>query len=193
MTPGPAVTRYVAFLRAINVGGHVVKMDRLRQLFEAMGFSGVKTFIASGNVLFDSPSGDPAALESTIAKRLAKALGYEVATFVRSAQAVRRIAGSASFSPADSGAPGTSVYVGFFGGPLSSAARKAVLAFRTDQDDFHTDRCEMYWLCRISVLDSKVSWARLEKALGGRATFRNIKTVRRIAATLEATVIARRT
>src|SRR5574341_155679 len=40
--------RYIAFLRAINVGGHTVTMDRLRQLFEAMGFGGVETFIASG-------------------------------------------------------------------------------------------------------------------------------------------------
>ena len=42
--------RYAAFLRAINVGGHVVKMDQLRRLFESLGFSDVETFIASGNV-----------------------------------------------------------------------------------------------------------------------------------------------
>ena len=59
-----SATRYVAFLRAINVGGHVVKMDRLRNLFEALGFSGVRTFIASGNVLFDSAARNTGALES---------------------------------------------------------------------------------------------------------------------------------
>ncbi|MBA3354552.1 MAG: DUF1697 domain-containing protein [Pyrinomonadaceae bacterium] len=48
--------KYVAFLRAINVGGHIVKMDHLRQLFEALGFSNVDTFITSGNVIFDSMS-----------------------------------------------------------------------------------------------------------------------------------------
>jgi uncharacterized protein (DUF1697 family) len=41
-------TRYAAFLRAINVGGHVVKMDRLRALFEAVPLARVSTFIASG-------------------------------------------------------------------------------------------------------------------------------------------------
>jgi hypothetical protein len=50
------VTRYVVFLRAINVGGRRIKMDHLRRLFEALGFFNVKTFTASGNVIFDSPA-----------------------------------------------------------------------------------------------------------------------------------------
>lgn len=56
--------RYIAFLRAINVGGHTVKMDRLREIFEALGFSNVETFIASGNVVFETTARDPAALEA---------------------------------------------------------------------------------------------------------------------------------
>ena len=46
--------RYVALLRAINVGGRTVKMDRLRVLFEEMKLQNVQTYIASGNVIFDS-------------------------------------------------------------------------------------------------------------------------------------------
>ena len=42
--------KHFAFLRAINVGGHTVKMDHLRDIFESLGFSNVETFIASGNV-----------------------------------------------------------------------------------------------------------------------------------------------
>jgi uncharacterized protein (DUF1697 family) len=75
--------RYVALLRAINVGGHVVKMDRLRTVFEALRFGRVETFIASGNVLFDSGESDTAALEQMIETRLEKELGYEVTTFLR--------------------------------------------------------------------------------------------------------------
>ena len=58
--------KYVAFLRAINVGGHLVKMDYLRTLFEALGFENVETFIASGNVIFDSKSKNTQALEKKI-------------------------------------------------------------------------------------------------------------------------------
>ena len=56
--------RYIAFLRAINVGGHTVKMDRLREIFESLGFANVETFIASGNVVFETTAGDTAALET---------------------------------------------------------------------------------------------------------------------------------
>jgi hypothetical protein len=62
-----------------------------------------------------------------------------------------------------------------------SARRKSVLTFRTGVDDFHADPKELYWLCRVPLLESKVSYARLEKAFGQRATFRNTNTIRRIA------------
>src|SRR5688572_29070691 len=74
--------RCVALLRAINVGGRVVKMQRLREALAPLPLQNVATFIASGNVLFDS---DAAAdvLEEMIETRLRKELGYEVLTFVR--------------------------------------------------------------------------------------------------------------
>ncbi len=46
--------RYVAFLRAVNVGGRTVKMDLLRELFAQLQFKNIETFIASGNVIFDA-------------------------------------------------------------------------------------------------------------------------------------------
>ena len=61
---GLTVPRHVAFLRAINVGGHVVTMDKLRALFTALGLKDVETFIASGNVLFAPSKGGVAALET---------------------------------------------------------------------------------------------------------------------------------
>jgi uncharacterized protein (DUF1697 family) len=86
------VPRFIAFLRAINVGGHVVTMEKLRALFEALGFKNVETFIASGNVIFESRSTDTVALERRIEARLLKALGYEVVTFVRTDAEVAAIA-----------------------------------------------------------------------------------------------------
>ena len=76
--------KYTVFLRAINVGRHTVKMDRLRELFKTMGFSNVETFIASGNIIFESTSKDATRLEKMIEKKLKDALGFEVATFIRS-------------------------------------------------------------------------------------------------------------
>ena len=84
--------RYVAFLRAINVGGRVVKMERLRQLFEELGFAKVETFIASGNVIFESRSQSAPALQKKIESYLHKFLGYEVATFLRTDAELAKIA-----------------------------------------------------------------------------------------------------
>jgi uncharacterized protein (DUF1697 family) len=59
--------RYVALLRGINVGGRtLVKMADLRNCMENLGFEEVSTFIASGNVLFESDAGDDATLATTI-------------------------------------------------------------------------------------------------------------------------------
>ena len=176
------MTRYVAFLRAINVGGHVVKMDYLRQLFELMSFSKVETYIASGNVIFEATSRRPKALEKKIEDHLHKALGYEVATFIRSISELLEIAQYKPFQDADLNAAGVTIYIGFLAETLSEAAQRTVMSFQTKVDDFHVHHREIYWLCRIRSSESEFSLARLEKALGVQATFRNSTTVRKIAA-----------
>src|SRR5271157_3382159 len=90
------MTRYIALLRAINVGGHVVKMDALRGLFESLGFSNVETFIASGNVLFETNSNSN--LEKKIESKLHTALGYDVATFIRTDAELKAIANYKAFA-----------------------------------------------------------------------------------------------
>ena len=74
------MTKYIAFLRAINVGGHVIKMDALRVHFEALGYQNVETFIASGNVIFEAKAKIATAFEAEIEVQLKKSLGYDVAT-----------------------------------------------------------------------------------------------------------------
>src|SRR5258708_39897628 len=81
--------RCVAFLRAINVGGHTVKMARLRTLFETLGFHEVEAFIPSGNDLFDTRAGVPAVARE-IAVALQKAVGDAVCAVVRSGEASGR-------------------------------------------------------------------------------------------------------
>src|SRR5213593_2754461 len=85
--------RFIAFLRAINVGrGRTVKMQSLRQIFESLGLSGVATFIASGNVIFEATTRDTKTLERKIEKRLREVLGYEVPTFIRREAELAKIA-----------------------------------------------------------------------------------------------------
>lgn len=173
-----AMTRYIALLRAINVGGHVVKMDALRRTFEEMGLTRISTFIASGNVLFESSARNTKTLEQRIEAHLRASLGYEVATFLRTAAEITAIAAYKPF--ADAAMP-AALYIGFMADPLSDAAQAKLLSFRSAVDDFHTHGREVYWLCRVRSSDSEFSLAKFEKALGVRATFRNVTTVRKIA------------
>jgi uncharacterized protein (DUF1697 family) len=175
------VPRYVAFLRAINVGGHTVKMDALARHFAKMGFAGVETFIASGNVFFESRANDTPKLERTIEAALGKALGYEVATFVRSLDDLAAVAAREPF-PRVRIDEAAAFIVGFLKAPLDSAAIARLMALRTDIDDFHVDPREIYWLCRHRQSESTFSNAVFEKAIGARTTFRNTTTVRKMAA-----------
>lgn len=173
--------KYVAFLRAINVGGHTVKMDYLRTLFEALGFTNVETFIASGNVIFDSPSRSSNALEKKIEASLELTLGYAVATFIRSTSELAEIAGYQPFSDADVSAA-HALYVGFLAATPSDAAKQKLLALDLKSDRFQLNGRELYWLARTGFGDSEFSGARLEKTLGLQATLRNVTTVKKLAA-----------
>ena len=167
--------RYIAFLRAINVGGHTVKMERLRALFEELGFRNVATFIASGQVIFETRAGDTAKLEAKIEKHLRSALGYDVATFIRTPAELAAIAGQAD--------PGEhTLYVCFTRKPPPHAARTRLQTHCNDVDDFEVHDREVYWLCRSRSSDSSFSGALLEKILGGPATARNVNTINRLVA-----------
>ena len=172
--------RYVAFLRAINVGGHTVKMARLKELFEELRLGNVETFIASGNVLFDTASKDIAALESRIERHLAKALGFEVDTFIRPLGGLADIAAGHPFAREEPKAH--SLWVGFVKQPFDAKACSAITALATDVDAFHVNGREVYWLCRIRSSDSLVGGKPLQKAMGATTTFRNVTTVRKLAA-----------
>jgi uncharacterized protein (DUF1697 family) len=79
-------TTSIALLRGINVGGHTVRMERLRGLFSELGFARVRSYIQSGNVFFDTPETDGPVLRARIEQHLKAALGYEVATCVRTVE-----------------------------------------------------------------------------------------------------------
>ena len=174
--------KFIAFLRAINVGGHNVKMEDLRKLFEELGFSNVETFIASGNVIFDTPDGDANELERRIERHLRTALGYEVATFLRSTSELADIAKYEPFPAAELAAVGTSLYIAFLQDAPGDKAQEGLMAFRTDQDDFHVHAREIYWLRHGNMSDSKFSGALLEKTIKLPATLRNSTTVRKLVA-----------
>jgi uncharacterized protein (DUF1697 family) len=172
---------HVALLRAINVGGHTVSMERLRGLFAELGHKNVRTLIASGNVVFDAASKKAAALEPAIEKHLEKALGYAVTTFVRTPDEISAVVAHEPFarSVIDKA---HALWIAFLkDAPGADAARK-LSALRCATDDFYVNGREVYWLRRVTSSESKIAGNALERALGAPLTARNITTVRKLAA-----------
>ncbi len=176
------VQRYVALLRGINVGGHRVKMDRLRELFGELGFSDVATFIASGNVIFSAPSTDADALERDIEAHLHQQLGYEVATFVRSPSELAAVAEREPVAPWGRGDE-DSLYVMFLHAPPDAQMRDRFSDLSSATDDFQFYGREVYWLIRGKLSESPLFGPGVSKATGKVPnTTRNMTSVRRLVA-----------
>lgn len=178
------MTRYVALLRALNVGGHTVKMDRLRALFTEMDFDGVSTYIASGNVLFDAAipdtSGAAEALEKRIEAHLQAALGYEVVTFLRSPAEIAAVAAHKPFA-AQELETAFGVMIAFLKQSPDEAATERLMSYRRASDDFVVHEREVYWLRRTQQSETNFAGATLERALKMPATVRSITTVHKLA------------
>lgn len=173
--------RFIAFLRAINVGGHTVRMKDLRQVFESLGLSRVETFIASGNVMFETASKDAGVLGKKIGDGLRQELGYDVAAFIRTDEELAAIANYRPFRQSDIDAA-AALNIAFLAATIDDPSRQKVMAFRTEIDDFHVHQREVYWLCRRKQSESTFSNAVLEKALRRQSTLRGVNTIKKIAA-----------
>ncbi|MDA1080922.1 MAG: DUF1697 domain-containing protein [Gemmatimonadetes bacterium] len=173
------LTRYAAFMRALNVGGHVVKMDLLKSIFVKLGHKNVESFIASGNIVFESSSRSGAALEKKISEALKSALGYEVASFLRTAAELSEIAAYTPFKGIDDG---PTYVVGFLAAPLDAATTKKLMALRSKADRIHVCGREFWWYSDNRQSEPTFTTAVMERTLGQRTTLRNLRTVRKMAA-----------
>jgi uncharacterized protein (DUF1697 family) len=175
------MARYVAFLRAINVGGHTVKMDALRRLFESWGATRVETFIASGNVVFETARRNAVAIERALEAHMRKELGYEVGTFLRTLPELAAVADHAPFSQSEYDAGGT-LFVAFMKEAAAGPAARVVASLRSEADDFAINGREVYWLRRRQLIEPGAVGPPLERIVGSPMTVRNVNTVRRLAA-----------
>jgi len=169
--------RFFAFLRAINVGrGRVVKMNVLRDAFESVGFSDVETFIASGNLIFETTTKNPKTLERKIEKKLRAVLGYEVATFIRTEEQIVEIARYKPFRKSQRG----ELNIVFLDEEPGNRVGRKLMALNTPTDKFRMRGREIYWQHQRKP-GSPFSTAPLEKTIDKQFTIRSARTVKRIA------------
>lgn len=174
------MTRYVAFLRGMNLGRRRIKNDELCACFSKMGFESVSAFLASGNIVFDATGTNVAKLSAGIEEGLELSLAYEVPTFLRTAAEVRSIAERQPFS-ADQLESGGKPQVILLSKRPGRAARDSVLELATSADRLVIDGRQLYWLPRGSILDSELDLTLVQKTLGS-TTMRTKRTLERIAA-----------
>ncbi len=180
------MSRHVAFLRAINVGGHSVKMEQLETLFAELGFADVGSFLASGNLLFASRRVSAIALEQRIEIRLEAALGFPVATFLRSEAELAELLEQLPFTAAEQAAA-TAINIGLLRQAPEPPVVKRLLALQDKNDQIRVFGSAFCWLCQGKQSDSKLANATFEKAIGGPTTLRGINTLVRLNEKLKAT------
>lgn len=113
------MTRYVALLRGINVGGKTIKMDALRKVFESLGYTNVSTLLASGNVIFQSNGRNKKKLKSEIEAAIKKAFGMDVHIIIRSEKEMAALVKSNPFKGVIM-KPQTRLYITFLTQPTAS-------------------------------------------------------------------------
>lgn len=184
----PARLTQVAFLRAINVGGHRVTNDELADIVRKVGFAAVVPYQASGNLLLsDSPVSvtgrhsvpGRVATEEAIAEALDAAFGYAVPTMIRTAEEVAAIATATLFTPEVLAETSGKIQVMFFKTELNEEQQKTVLGVVTPDDRIVVDGTEVYWLPTEGISTSTVKIDALNKAIGP-LTIRTQGTISRI-------------
>jgi uncharacterized protein (DUF1697 family) len=167
------VTRLVAFLGGINVGGHRVTMDRLRAEVSSLGYTDVATYIASGNVVFSAAAGRDH--ERLLEAHLAERFGWPVPSFVRTAAEVRGIAAADPFGGTPDG------FTHMVALCRTDADAERVDALGDGRNRFVVDGREVHWLIEGGMSTSGITSPKLLRAFG-QATLRNIKTMRGLVA-----------
>ena len=163
----------------MNLGNRRLKMDRLRTLFEELGFANVSTFIASGNVFFQSKIKGDQKLAEMIEAHLEKSLGYSVDTFVRTRDEIESAIAEAKFPETE----GATIHVAFARDVIPKETANALRACRTEVDEFDVRGREFYWLCRIKTNESKV-WTTpaMKAAKLPSVTMRNMTSLKKMLA-----------
>jgi uncharacterized protein (DUF1697 family) len=174
------MTVFVSLLRGINVGGKKrIGMTDLTQLCTSLGLDNVRTYLQSGNVLFESPDGDPGRLSSIISENISAKFGFSVKVITRTSDEIRHIILTNPL--AKEGLDADTYHVTFLSDIPSEKFPKSPLKGKDGPDRYVIIGREVYLSCPDGYGRTKFSTTFFEKKLGVFATTRNWKTVSTLA------------
>ena len=174
------MTAYISMLRGINVAGHnQIKMPALRELFEALGFEQVQTYIQSGNVVFNAGRSSTLQISKNIAERIAKEFGIRAPVVTRTSAEMGSMIKSNPFLKTKAIDP-AKLHVTFLTDAPEPAALRKLGEVAAGADEFRSCGREIYLYCPNGYGNTKLSNNTLEKILGSPATTRNWNTVNKL-------------
>jgi uncharacterized protein (DUF1697 family) len=170
--------KYAAFLRGINVGGRTsIKMENLRACFAALGFEQVKTYIQSGNVVFETGKTDDEKLAAKIEAAVEEEF-FKTPVMVRSFDELREIVASNPFAGEEF--EDKLFHVVFLREKLPDEKAARLLSNNRSEETFAVRDREVYCLLKRGVADSLLGKKYIDNKLKTPATARNWRTLNRI-------------
>ena len=169
---------YIAMLRGVNVGGNMLKMERLREVCTGLGFANARTYVQSGNVVFetdDSASQCAASLE----KKLARETRLPVTVIIRSAAEIRKVIAGNPFV-SQRGIDHARLHVTFLAAAVTKDGLKRLSEVQCGADQYRHAGRDVYLHCPNGYAGTKLSNNALERVLAVRATTRNWNTVNKL-------------
>jgi uncharacterized protein (DUF1697 family) len=167
--------RYVALLRAVNVGGAALPMAQLREVCGALGWRRVQTYIQSGNVVFDADAA-PAELEAALEQAVEERFGFRRPVIVRSAARWAAYAAGSPFPGQEKAQPNT-LLLGVAKAPVAEGAAAAIEARGTAGEQVRQVKDALWLWFPNGSGASKVTPSVIDKAAGSPVTTRNWRTV----------------
>ncbi|WP_379127774.1 DUF1697 domain-containing protein [Paenibacillus sp. sgz500958] len=176
------MTTYIALLRGINVGGNkIIKMQDLKAMLQSLGYHNVRTYIQSGNVVFESAEMRVDTFQAAIEKGIKDTFGFEVSVMIRTLADLEQVVASNPF-PLTEQEDFKRLYVSFLASQPTEEALEKLLPYEGGPDKLKVIGREMYTLYKISVSQSDLFKVPLDKILGTSMTARNWNTVNKLVA-----------
>ncbi len=174
---------YVCLIRGINVGGrNIIKMDRLRKAFEALGYEDVRTYVQSGNVIFKSGGRAPENLSTKIEKMILGEFRIPVSVVVKTSEEMNQAVGLNPFLK-QKGIDVSKLHITFLPRDPEKAALKALDALAVPPEQLRCSGSAIYLYCPNGYGTSKLTNNILERVLAMKATTRNWNTVNKLSET----------
>jgi uncharacterized protein (DUF1697 family) len=171
--------KYIAFLRGINVGGkNKIKMETLREACAALGFENVRTYINSGNIIFETAEADDKKIAAAIERAIENEFGLNIRTMVRSTSEIEGIVKNNPFDGQFEN--DKDLHVFFLDEELPGEKRELLLSNNSEKETYFVRGREIFCLLRVGVLDSLMGKDYIGKKLKVAATARNWRTVNKV-------------